>query len=127
FTLRPGAAIWDTEHALGEEKERIFIVIPTGPIEDDPNLTDKNFRCAVTTEHLVEDRFPDDKIRIDRQPGGGGGRRRSVCSPTPSLLPALRVYYSFPSVGFRSFLLHEHKVELRNFLIEKKWTAFYYT
>jgi Rifampin ADP-ribosyl transferase len=37
------AAIWGAELALGEEPERIYLVEPTGPIEDDPNLTDKKF------------------------------------------------------------------------------------
>lgn len=37
------AAIWGAELALGNGTERIYIVEPTGPIEDDPNLTDKKF------------------------------------------------------------------------------------
>lgn len=37
------AVIWGAELALGEGPERIFIVEPTGSIEDDPNLTDKKF------------------------------------------------------------------------------------
>ena len=37
------AAIWGAELALGEGSERIYLVEPTGPIEDDPNLTDKKF------------------------------------------------------------------------------------
>ena len=37
------AAIWGAELALGEERGRIYIVEPTGPIEDDPNLTDKKY------------------------------------------------------------------------------------
>lgn len=37
------AAIWGAELALGEGPERIYVVEPTGPIEDDPNLTDKKF------------------------------------------------------------------------------------
>ena len=37
------AAIWGAELAAGEGPERIYIVEPTGPIEDDPNLTDKKF------------------------------------------------------------------------------------
>jgi hypothetical protein len=37
------AAIWGAELALGEGRERIYIVEPTGPFEDDPNLTDKKF------------------------------------------------------------------------------------
>ena len=37
------AAIWGAELAIGEGRERIYIVEPTGPIVDDPNLTDKKF------------------------------------------------------------------------------------
>jgi len=37
------AATWGAELALGEGLGRIYRVEPTGPIEDDPNLTDKKF------------------------------------------------------------------------------------
>lgn len=37
------AAIWGAELAFGEEKERIYLVEPTGEIEDDPDVTDKKF------------------------------------------------------------------------------------
>jgi hypothetical protein len=37
------AAIWGAELAVGEGRGRVYIVEPTGPIEDDPNLTDKRF------------------------------------------------------------------------------------
>ncbi len=37
------AATWGAELALGEGRGRIYIVEPTGPMEDDPNLTDKKF------------------------------------------------------------------------------------
>ena len=37
------AATWGAELAFGEGSGRIYIVEPTGPIEDDPNLTDKKF------------------------------------------------------------------------------------
>ena len=37
------AAIWGAELALGDDRERIYIVEPTGAIMDDPNLTDKKF------------------------------------------------------------------------------------
>lgn len=43
LTATLDAAIWGAELALGEERERIYLVEPTGPIEDDPNLTDKKF------------------------------------------------------------------------------------
>jgi hypothetical protein len=38
------AAAWGAELALGEGPGRIYIVEPTGPIEDDPNLTNMKFR-----------------------------------------------------------------------------------
>ena len=38
------AAIWGAELAVGEGPERIYLVEPTGPIEDDPDLTDKKFQ-----------------------------------------------------------------------------------
>ncbi|MEA2343353.1 MAG: hypothetical protein QOF63_1522 [Thermoanaerobaculia bacterium] len=37
------AAIWGAELAVGEGRGRIYIVEPTGFIEDDPNLTNKRF------------------------------------------------------------------------------------
>jgi len=37
------AAIWGAELAAGRGRERIFIVEPTGPVEDDPNLTNARF------------------------------------------------------------------------------------
>lgn len=43
LTATLDAAIWGAELALGNARERIYLVEPTGPIEDDPNLTDKKF------------------------------------------------------------------------------------
>jgi rifampin ADP-ribosylating transferase len=43
MTATLDAAIWGAELALGEGHERIYLVEPTGTIEDDPNLTDKKF------------------------------------------------------------------------------------
>lgn len=43
LTATLDAAIWGAELAFGEGRERIYLVEPTGPIEDDPNLTDKKF------------------------------------------------------------------------------------
>lgn len=37
------AAIWGAELAYGEGRERIYLVEPTGTIEDDPDLTDRKF------------------------------------------------------------------------------------
>lgn len=43
LTATLDAAVWGAELALGEGPGRIYMVEPTGPIEDDPNLTDKKF------------------------------------------------------------------------------------
>ena len=43
LTATLDAATWGAELALGDGPGRIYIVEPTGPIEDDPNLTDKKF------------------------------------------------------------------------------------
>ena len=43
LTATLDAAIWGAELAFGEQPGRIYLVEPTGPIEDDPNLTDKKF------------------------------------------------------------------------------------
>ena len=43
LTATLDAAIWGAELSLGEGHGRIYIVEPTGPIKDDPNLTDKKF------------------------------------------------------------------------------------
>lgn len=43
LTATMDAAVWGAELAQGEGKGRIYIVEPTGPIGDDPNLTDKKF------------------------------------------------------------------------------------
>jgi Rifampin ADP-ribosyl transferase len=43
LTATLDAATWGTELAVGEGPGRIYRVEPTGPIEDDPNLTDKKF------------------------------------------------------------------------------------
>jgi hypothetical protein len=43
FTGTLDAAIWGAELAQGAGRERIYIVEPTGPFVDDPNLTDRKF------------------------------------------------------------------------------------
>jgi len=37
------AAVWGAELAFGDGPERVYLVEPTGDIEDDPDLTDKKF------------------------------------------------------------------------------------
>ncbi|MET3925248.1 NAD(+)--rifampin ADP-ribosyltransferase [Devosia sp. 2618] len=43
FAATLEAAVWGAELALGDGAQRIYIVEPTGPHVDDPNLTDKKF------------------------------------------------------------------------------------
>lgn len=43
LTATLDAAIWGAELAQGDGPQRIYVVEPTGPIEDDPNLTDQKF------------------------------------------------------------------------------------
>lgn len=55
LTATLDAATWGAELALGEEPGRIYIVEPTGPIEDDPNLTDKKFPGNPTKSYRTRD------------------------------------------------------------------------
>ena len=43
FSATLDAGIWGAELARGDGPGRIYIVEPTGPFTDDPNLTDKRF------------------------------------------------------------------------------------
>lgn len=43
LTATLDAAIWGAELAIGENRGRIYLVEPLGPIEDDPDLTDRKF------------------------------------------------------------------------------------
>ncbi len=55
LTATLDAAVWGAELAVGEGPGRIYIVEPTGPIEDDPNLTDKKFPGNPTKSHRSRD------------------------------------------------------------------------
>lgn len=57
LTATLDAAIWGAELALGERQERIYLIEPTGPIEDDPNLTDKKFPGNPTKSYRSEHPF----------------------------------------------------------------------
>ena len=57
LTATLNAATWGAELALGEEPGRIYIVEPTGPIEDDPNLTDKKYPGNPTKSYRSRDRL----------------------------------------------------------------------
>src|SRR4051794_37626011 len=53
FSATLEAATWGAELAKGPEgaRGRIYVVEPTGPFEDDPNLTDKKFPGNVTASY----------------------------------------------------------------------------
>jgi rifampin ADP-ribosylating transferase len=49
------AAVWGAELAQGEGRGHIYRVEPTGPFEDDPNLTDKRFPGNPTRSYRTRD------------------------------------------------------------------------
>lgn len=51
FTATLEAATWGAELAKGDRPGRIYTVEPTGPFEDDPNLTDKKFPGNMTASY----------------------------------------------------------------------------
>ena len=55
LTATLDAATWGAELASGEGRGRIYIVEPTGPFEDDPNLTDKKFPGNPTKSYRTRD------------------------------------------------------------------------
>ena len=55
FAATLDAAIWGAELAVGTERGRIYVVEPTGPIMDDPNVTDKKFPGNPTLSYRSRD------------------------------------------------------------------------
>ena len=55
LTATLNAATWGAELAFGEGPGRIYIVEPTGPFEDDPNLTDKKYPGNPTKSYRSRD------------------------------------------------------------------------
>jgi len=55
LTATLDAATWGAELARGDAPGRIYIVEPTGPFEDDPNLTDTKFPGNVTRSYRSRD------------------------------------------------------------------------
>ena len=51
FTATLEAATWGAELAKGDGPGRIYIVEPTGPFDDDPNLTDKKYPGNMTASY----------------------------------------------------------------------------
>jgi rifampin ADP-ribosylating transferase len=57
LTATMEAAVWGAELAIGTGRGRIYVVEPTGPIEDDPNLTDKKYPGNITKSYRSRDPF----------------------------------------------------------------------
>jgi hypothetical protein len=55
LTATMDAAIWGAELALGDGPPRIYRVEPTGPIENDPNLTDQRYPGNPTRSYRARD------------------------------------------------------------------------
>jgi Rifampin ADP-ribosyl transferase len=51
FSAMLEAATWGAELAKGDGRGRIYIVEPTGPFDDDPNLTDKKYPGNMTASY----------------------------------------------------------------------------
>jgi rifampin ADP-ribosylating transferase len=55
FSATLDAAIWGAELAAGNGRERIYVVEASGPIMDDPNLTDRKFPGNPTLSYRSRD------------------------------------------------------------------------
>ena len=55
LTASLNAATWGAELAVGEGPGRIYVVEPTGPFEDDPNLTDRKYPGNPTKSYRTKD------------------------------------------------------------------------
>jgi len=55
FAATLEAAVWGAELAVGDGPGRIYIVEPTGPFTDDPDLTDRKFPGNPTKSYRSKD------------------------------------------------------------------------
>ena len=55
FSGTLNAATWGAELAFGEDPGRIYVVEATGPVEDDPNLTDQKYPGNPTLSYRSKD------------------------------------------------------------------------
>lgn len=51
FTTLPKGAGLAAEMAKGDDRPRVYVVVPTGTFEDDPNVTNKKFRGNPTRSY----------------------------------------------------------------------------
>jgi Rifampin ADP-ribosyl transferase len=55
FSATLDAGVWGAELSLGDGPGRIYVVEPTGPFTDDPNLTDKRYPGNPTKSYRSQD------------------------------------------------------------------------
>ena len=67
------AAIWGAELAVGLGEQRIYLVEPTGPFEDDPNVTDQRFPGNPTRSYRTRE-----PIRVVAEVSGWAGHPPEV-------------------------------------------------
>jgi rifampin ADP-ribosylating transferase len=72
------AAVWGAEMAKGEGPGRIYLVVPLGAIEDDPNVTDKKLPGNPTRSYRT------------REPVRVAGEITDWVGHTPEQLQAMR-------------------------------------
>ena len=72
------AATWGAELAVGEGRGHVYIVEPTGPFEDDPNLTNQRFPGNPTRSYRTRE-----PLRVVAEVNGWIGH-------TPEQLAAMR-------------------------------------
>jgi rifampin ADP-ribosylating transferase len=85
LTATLDAATWGAELAVGEGPGRIYRVEPTGPFEDDPNLTDKRFPGNPTRSYRT--RQP---LRVAGEVLGWAGHAPEVLQATRDYLAELK-------------------------------------
>lgn len=85
FTATLDAAAWGAELAAGDGPGRIYVVEPTGPYEDDPNVTDKEFPGNPT--HSFRSRDP---LRVVEELQGWTGHSPEKLQAMLDGLEALR-------------------------------------
>lgn len=79
------AAVWGAELALGDGPGHIYVVEPTGELEDDPNVTDKKFPGNPT--HSYRTREP---VRVVRELEGWTGHDQETVQSMREGLAELR-------------------------------------
>ncbi len=85
LTATLDAATWGAELAIGEGPGRIYLVEPTGPIYDDPNLTDKKFPGNPTKSYRTRD-----PLRVVGEVTGWVGHPPEVLQAMKDHLAALK-------------------------------------